>query len=254
MNVVIAEDEPLAADRLIDLLKACDPTINIVYHADSVDELLTFFRSGKKADLLMLDIQLADGKSFELFDKIEIDTPIIFTTAYDQYAIQAFKHHSIDYLLKPIKKDELHFAMAKFNKLVTNQQLQPETIGKLKDLLNAASKKYKERFIIKSGNKLHFKQAEEIAYFFADGKEAYLVTRTENRRHLIDHTLEELETALNPSIFFRISRKFIVNITSIAEVRGQVTKGLEIKLNQPCEHELTISRDRSQDFKNWLNQ
>jgi DNA-binding LytR/AlgR family response regulator len=253
MNVVIAEDEPLAADRLIDLMKACDPAINVLYHADSVDELLTFFRSGKKADLLMLDIQLADGKSFELFDKIVIDTPVIFTTAYDQYAIQAFKHHSIDYLLKPVKKNELQFALTKFNRFATNQHLQPETIDALKDLLNTASKKFKERFIIKSGSKLHFKQAEDVAYFFADGKESYLVTKSENRKHIIDHTLEELEALLDPSMFFRISRKFIVNINGITEVKGQIARGLELKLNQPCEHDLSISRDRAQEFKNWLD-
>jgi DNA-binding LytR/AlgR family response regulator len=253
MNVVIAEDEPLAADRLIDLLKSCDPAINIVYHADSVEELLTFFRSGKKADLLMLDIQLADGKSFELFDKIEVDTPIIFTTAFDQYAIQAFKHHSIDYLLKPVKKTELQFALDKFKKLVPNQSNQHEALGMLKDLLDANAKKYKERFIIKSGSRLHFKHSADVSYFFAEGKEAYLVTKNENRKHIIDYTLEELEAMLDPSAFFRISRKFILNIAGIAEVKGQVAKRLEVRLNQPCDHDLSVSRDRAQDFKNWLD-
>ncbi len=253
MKVLIVEDEPLAAERLQHLLRTCEPGIEVVDLIDSVEDAVTFFRSGKKTDLLLLDIQLADGKSFEIFDKVKIDTPIIFTTAFDQYAIQAFKVHSIDYLLKPFQQSDLNCAIEKFRKISVPASLTSEDLTELKALLAKNKNTYKERFIIKSGNKLQFKQTDDIAYFFADGKTAFLVSKKENRKYLIDHTLEELENALNPKAFFRISRKFILSVDSIAEVKGLISTRLEVKLNQPCEHELAVSRDRAQDFKNWLN-
>jgi DNA-binding LytR/AlgR family response regulator len=253
MKVLIVEDEPLAAERLQHLLKTCEPDIEVVDLIDSVEDAVAFFKNEKRADLLLLDIQLADGKSFEIFDKVKIDIPIIFTTAFDQYAIQAFKVHSIDYLLKPFQQGDLNNAIEKFRKISVPNSLTSEDLIELKALLAKNKNTYRERFIIKSGNKLQFKQTDDIAYFFADGKTAFLVSKKENRKYLIDHTLEELENSLNPKSFFRISRKFIVGIESIAEVKGLISTRLEVKLNQPCEHELAVSRDRAQDFKNWLN-
>jgi len=252
MKVLIAEDEPLAAERLIGLLKECDPLLEISEHVDSVEELVRIFSAPNSIDLLLLDIQLADGKSFETFNKIQIDKPIIFTTAYNQYAIQAFKHFSIDYLLKPVKKTELQNALDKFRR-ITSKAIQPEQIALLKEALKQDKTEFKERFLLKSGNKLQFKPASEVAYFFADGKVAFLVTKKDNRKFMIDHTLEELETLLDPVNFFRISRKFIVSIDAIAEVKGLISSRLEIKLNQACEHDLTISRERVHAFKNWLD-
>ena len=253
MKVLIVEDERLAAERLQYLLRTCEQDIEVVDVIDSVEDAVTFFRSGKKTELLLLDIQLADGKSFEIFEKVKIELPIIFTTAFDQYAIQAFKVHSIDYLLKPVQQSDLNYAIEKFRKITAPISLTSEDLIELKALLAKNKKTYKERFIIKSGNKLQFKQTDDIAYFFADGKTAFLVSKKENRKYLIDHTLEELENTLNPKAFFRISRKFIVGVESIAEVKGLISTRLEVKLNQPCEHELAVSRDRAQDFKNWLN-
>jgi DNA-binding LytR/AlgR family response regulator len=252
MNVLIAEDEPLAAERLTDLLQECDPTIKVAEQVDSVKDLARFFESGKTADLLLLDIQLADGKSFEAFNKANVTAPIIFTTAYDQYAIQAFKHFSIDYLLKPIRKNELEGALKKFNQI--RQPFGNEQLSRLKQLLDQQSaRKYKERFLIKSGNKLQYKATEEAAYFFAEGKLCYLVTKKENKKFLIDHTLEELETTLDLKTFFRISRKFVVHIDAIHEIKGSVSARMEVRLSQPCEHELVVSRDRIQAFKTWLD-
>lgn len=252
MNVLIAEDEPLAAERLTDLLQECDPTITVADQVDSVKELTRFFESGKTADLLLLDIQLADGKSFEAFNKINVLAPIIFTTAYDQYAIQAFKHFSIDYLLKPIRKNDLAGALKKFNQI--RQPWGNEQLSMLKELLDQQNaKKFKERFLIKSGNKLQYKASDEAAYFFAEGKLCYFVTKRENKKFLIDHTLEELETTLDPKKFFRISRKFVVHIDAIYEIKGSVSSRMEVKLPQPCEHELIVSRDRIQAFKTWLD-
>ncbi|MBX2961260.1 MAG: response regulator transcription factor [Cyclobacteriaceae bacterium] len=251
MKVIVAEDELLAAERLIGLMKECDPSTEIAHQVDSVEDLTKIFKQPHSIDLLLLDIQLADGKSFEAFDKVQIDVPIIFTTAYDQYALQAFKHYSIDYLLKPIKKEALVTALSKFKKVVAQQP--SINLHQLKEILTKSSSDFKERFLIKSGNKLQFKSANEVVFFFADGKVAYLVTKGENRKYIIDHTLEELMELLDPERFFRISRKFIVCIDAIAEVKGLISSRLEVKLNQPCEHDLTVSRDRVQEFKSWLD-
>ena len=253
MNVLIAEDEPLAADRLAALLKECEPALTIKDQVDTVEGIVQFYNSGSGIDLLMLDIQLADGKSFEAFNKVDIKTPVIFTTAYDQFAIQAFRHLSIDYLLKPIQKEDLQRALDKFKLLSKPNSLTSEELRSLNDLIRKTSQTYRERFLIKAGNKLHFRHVNEAAYFYADGKATYLVTKKENRKHLIDHTLEELETSLDPNQFFRINRKFIIHIESIAEVKGLISSRLELKLTLPCDQDLSVSRDKAKAFKNWLD-
>jgi DNA-binding LytR/AlgR family response regulator len=254
MNILIAEDEPLAAERLASLLKECDSSITIADCVDSVEGLAGHFNAGNNPDLLLLDIELSDGKSFEAFTKADISTPVIFTTAYDQYALQAFKHFGIDYLLKPVQKKDLHKALEKFYTIsAQKQKIGSEEIALLKQLVRNTAMSYRERFLIKAGNKLLFKTASEVAYFYAEGKAAYLVSHKENRKYLIDHTLEELESSLDPSQFFRISRKHIIHMQSIAEIKGLISSRLEVKLNQPCEHDLTISRDRATAFKHWLD-
>ncbi len=253
MNVLIAEDEPLAAERLTKLLRECEPSLTVSEQVDSVEGLVHFYQSERPVDLLLLDIQLADGICFDAFQRTSIKTPIIFTTDHDQYAIQAFRHYnSIDYLLKPIQKQELSHALNKFKNISRTVTIGAEELRMFSQLLHK-SKSYRERFIIKAGNKLQFKQAHEVAYFFADGKACFLVTKKENRKHLIDHTLEELESSLDPTQFFRISRKFIIHIDSVGEVKGLISSKLEVKLNQPCEHELSVSRDRAVAFKDWLD-
>lgn len=251
MNVAIAEDETLAADRLVDMVTAFDPGIRIAGRFDSVLELTNFFKTNQ-VDLLFLDIQLADGKSFELFNKVEMLTPVIFTTAFDQYALQAFKHHSIDYLLKPIQDHELHAALKKFKMLRAAQTFDGKQWEVLKELVKIPAQSYKQRFLVKSGNKLLYKQTSQVCCFFADGKLAYLVT-TDNKKFLIDHTLEELERILNPESFFRISRKCIINIDSVSEVKGSVSAGMEVLLNQKLDFATSVSREKIIDFKKWLD-
>jgi DNA-binding LytR/AlgR family response regulator len=253
MNVFLAEDEALAAERLVKMIGDYDSSIIIAAQADSVSDIITFLKSGKPVDLMFLDIQLADGKSFEIFNALHTDVPIIFTTAYDQYALKAFKLHSIDYLLKPVQKEELASAIDKFKRLQTKAALTSENIQSLKELIEPKSVSFKQRIVVKAGNKLQFRQAEEVSYFFADGKEAYMVTQKENRKHLVGYTLEELEKLLNPDDFFRISRKFIVRADAIAEVKGTMTTRLEVKLSQSIEHSLAVSRERVSDFKKWLD-
>jgi len=253
MNVLIVEDEALAAERLVSLLKQSGESFVLQDTLDSIEETVSFFSSGKKTDLIFLDIEIADGKSFEIFNRVTIDAPIIFTTAYDQYALQAFKHFSIDYLLKPVQQEDLNAAINKWKRITSQSDRFNDQILQLKDWLNKEKTKPKERILIKSGNKLQYKATNEIAYFFADGKEVYIYSLKENKKYLVDYTLEQLETLLDKQKFFRISRKAIVNADAIAEVKGLVSTRLEIKLNQHCEHDLTISRDRSGNFKAWLD-
>jgi DNA-binding LytR/AlgR family response regulator len=252
MNVIIAEDEKLAAERLEQLILDYDPRIHIIARYDSVEELVTFFKKNT-VDLIFLDIQLADGKSFELFEKVDVAVPIIFTTAYDQYALQAFKHYSIDYLLKPIQPKELNFSLDKFKNLQVNKGLDTSQWNLLKELSKATTTSYKQRFLVRSGNKLLYKPVEDVAYFYADGKLAYLVTAKENRKYLIDNTLEQLEAMLEPKSFFRISRKFIINIEAVAEVKGSVSTKMEVFLHQKADFNLSVSRDKISDFKKWLD-
>lgn len=254
MNALIVEDEVEAAERLSTLLGTCDPSINVVQTIDSVQDVVQYFNSGQKADVIFMDIQLADGKSFEIFDRVLIESPIIFTTAFDQYALQAFKVHSIDYLLKPIRSEDLTNAISKLRRLsAANLQLSSTEIYALKELIAKSGKGFKQRLLIKAGNKLHYKPTDSVCYFFADGKTTYLVGKGDGKRFIVDHTLEELERLLDPQQFFRISRKFIINFDCVAEIKGLISSRLEVRPNQPCEHDLTVSRERAHELKVWLD-
>ncbi len=253
MRVIIVEDEELAAERLVQLVKSIDPSIEVVTQLDTIADTVQFLKTQASPDLIFLDIQLADGRSFEIFEKTLVDSPIIFITAYDQFTLKAFKVNSIDYLLKPIQKEDLRLALEKFKKL-NRKGVNSEELQLLKEIVRSKFHAYKQRLVIKAGNKIQFKPTEEVAYFFADGKEAYLVSRNESRRHLIGYTLEELEKILDPKDFFRISRKFIVRADAIAEVKGLISSRLEIKLIHNTEHELSVSRERAHEFKTWLDQ
>jgi DNA-binding LytR/AlgR family response regulator len=254
MKTIIVEDEILAADRLADLIRSAEPAAIITERFDTVQDTVNFFQSGGTADLIFMDIQLADGKSFEIFTHVDVKIPVIFTTAYDQYALEAFKTNSIDYLLKPVQIEDLQRAIGKYKGLnKSGGPLGESELDAIRQLLRQSAGEYKERIMIKSGNKLQYKPVDSAAYFYADGKAVYMAVRGEGTRYLIDHTLEELEKILNPRFFFRISRKFLVNFNAIAELRGLVSSKLEIKLNQPCEHELVVSRERAADLKVWLD-
>ncbi len=253
MNVLIIEDERLASERLVTLLKQTGEPFSVLGILESIEEAVNFLSSGMKPDLLFMDIELGDGKSFEILNRVTVEAPIIFTTAYDQYALQAFKHFSIDYLLKPVQQKDLQAALNKWRKLIIQPVNVPEQMRQLREWLNQEKPKHKERLLIKSGNKLQYKSTEDVAYFYADGKEVYIFTRNENKKFLVDYTLEQLESRLDKHKFFRISRKAIVNADAIGEVKGLISKRLEVKLNQVCDHDLTISRERAASFKAWLD-
>jgi len=253
MNVLIVEDESFAAERLTDQLLKYDSSINVLKIIDTVEEASSFMKKNESSiDLAFLDIQLADGKSFEIFSSIEYFKPIIFTTAYDQFTLDAFKLNSIDYLLKPIKYKELKAAIEKMDKIngSSTATISKEAIDKL--LSN--QKTYKKRFIVKFGSNIRFKESDDIAYLRADDRLCHLIERKTGKQFLIDHTLEELDSnLLNPNKFFRINRKFIVNIDAVENIKTLHNKSLKLKLSIPTTDELTVSRNRVKDFKNWID-
>ncbi|MEM8567068.1 MAG: LytTR family DNA-binding domain-containing protein [Bacteroidota bacterium] len=255
MNVLIVEDEQLAVERLEKLIRDYDPSINVLYTVDTVNEAAAFMSSHQdRLDLVFLDIQLADGKSFEIFGKINYSKPVIFTTAYDEYALKAFKLNSIDYLLKPIKYEELDAAINKFKELSKNSGSQPVVDNELlMSILQKGERSYKQRFVVKFGSRIQFKKSDEIAYFYAEDKICYLISSTSGKRYVIDHTLEELDDQLlNPGKFFRINRQYIICIDSVKEIKSRDNR-LEVLLSVPSDGLLTVSRGRTSDFKDWLN-
>lgn len=251
MNVIIIEDEKPAARRLQRMLKEVDVEVTTMLH--SVEESLNWFLNNEHPDLIMLDIQLSDGLSFEIFEEIEIKSSIIFTTAYDEYALKAFKLNSIDYLLKPIDEDDLVHAINQFkekNNAVNRRTFDIESIREL--LTNPLEKAYKKRFTIKVGQHLKIIDINDIEGFYSENKATYIHTN-QNRSYLLDETLEQLETQLDIAKFYRVSRKFLINIDAIKDIISYSNSRLQIKLNHFTEFDIIVSREKVKDFKNWIS-
>lgn len=250
MNVLIIEDEKPAARRLARLLSELNVEVSTMLH--SVEEAVEWFQKNEHPDLIFLDIQLSDGLSFEIFDVVEVRSAIIFTTAYDEYALQAFKLNSIDYLLKPIDDEELESAVKKYQNLKPDRsQIVLDFDDIKKFLVNPLEREYKKRFTIRLGQHLKIINADEIECFYSENKGTYAATK-EGRNYLLDTTLENLENELSPQIFFRVSRKFYVNINHIKDIVSYTNSRLSIKLNRFNEQEIIVSRERVRDFKLWL--
>ena len=250
MNVIIIEDEKPAARRLSRLLSEFDVEVSTMLH--SVEESITWFEENEHPDLIFLDIQLSDGLSFEIFDEVDVQSSIIFTTAYDEYALQAFKLNSIDYLLKPIDDEELEIAVKKFKALKPETQKLSLDFNAIKKLLvNPIEREYKKRFTTRVGQHLKIINADEVECFYSENKGTYAAT-SDGRNYLLDTTLENLESELEPKIFFRVSRKFYVNINHIQDIISYTNSRLKIKLNRYIEQEIIVSRERVRDFKLWL--
>ncbi len=250
MNVLIIEDEKPAARRLNRMLGELGVQINEMLH--SVEESIAWFQENEHPDLIFLDIQLSDGLSFEIFEHVQISSAIIFTTAYDEYALKAFKLNSIDYLLKPIDEDELKSAVEKYKSQHTKQpdvQLNFDDIRKL--LVNPIDRKYKKRYTIKVGQHLKIISSEDIECFYSENKATYLHTNTK-RNYLIDGALEQVQTELDPENFFRVNRTFIVQINAIKDIVAYTNSRLKIVLNSYSETEIIVSRERVKEFKNWI--
>lgn len=253
MNILIVEDEYLAAEKLEAQIKKYDPKINIVGSIDSIRGAVKWFGSNPCPDLMLLDIHLSDGNSFEIFKKVDVKCPVIFTTAYDEYAVKAFKVNSVDYLLKPITFEELSASIDKYKALYQEQK--PAKTGfdieSLMAVLQQDQHKYKTRFLVKSGQKIRSVHIEEIAYFYAEDKIVFLLTKN-GQRFISDYTLDTLETMLDPDQFCRINRQFIVHIDAVDEVHPYLKGRLKVYVKPAIDKEILISNERAGAFKEWL--
>jgi two-component system, LytTR family, response regulator len=250
MNVVIIEDEKIAADHLENLIREIDPGIVILDRIDSIKKAVDWFMNNN-ADLIFLDIHLSDGTSFKIFEQVEIKTPVIFTTAFDQYAIKAFNLNSVDYLLKPIEKDHLKHSIDKYKELFTRKHEQSIDFS---SLLKALGKKQdlQERFLIQSGRRIKTVKIREIAYFYSTGKDTFLCT-WDNKNYSIDYSLDKIENLVDPDIYFRINRKFIVHLDAIKNMYVMSKSHLKLEIEPKPEEDTLVSFDKSADFRRWLN-
>lgn len=252
MNVLIIEDEPLAAQRLEKLVKEIRPGLIVLEKIDSIKRAVEWLKNNEAPDLILMDIQLADGISFQIFDQCEVKSPVIFTTAYDAYAIKAFKVNSIDYILKPIDLEELTAAFAKYDtmtKMPTPSDKMMESVGYAMQML---TKKYKERFVVKVGEHLKSVEVMEILFFYSLEKATFAQTK-DGRKHILDFSMEQLEGLIDPRRFFRISRKYIIAIDSIQDMISYTNSRLKLVV-KTTDDDVIVARERIQEFKAWLDQ
>ncbi|MCH7396692.1 LytTR family DNA-binding domain-containing protein [Belliella sp. DSM 107340] len=257
MKIVIVEDEPLTLNRIRNLVIEQNSENQIIATAQSIKELKEILDSLTEIDLLLCDIHLADGLSFKALKGREITFPIVFVTAYDQYAIQSFEHNCIDYILKPIQEERLLKAFEKVKNLRKEtpdfSKINSEFINKL--IQGYQEKVFKKRFLTKSGNKIRFVNTEDIAYFYSQDGLTYVYERETRKKSLIDNTLNELEkNLLDPNGFFRISRSVIINLDDLLEMKLIQNGRMKLLMHTQPETDIIVARDRLNDFKNWINQ
>jgi two-component system, LytTR family, response regulator LytT len=252
MQVLIIEDEPLAASRLTMLLQEIDMDIQVLAVLDSVEESVDWFRSNQQPDLVLLDIELADGISFSIFSQVELHCPVIFTTAYDQYALEAFKLFSIDYLLKPVNAEALERAVKKYRSFTAYNSITSQ-IREVIQSIRKPEKQYRNRFLVKTGSRMFFVESCQAAYFVSEGKTVFLLTR-EGMRFPLDTTLEKLQEDLDPRDFFRLNRSVICSIHAIREIKSYHNSRLKISLLAGSHSdEAVVSRERVSAFKSWAD-
>ncbi|MDJ1504560.1 LytTR family DNA-binding domain-containing protein [Xanthocytophaga agilis] len=253
MKTLIIEDEYPAAERLEKMIHKADADIQIIGVLDSIAAAGNWFSVNPLPDLIFSDIQLSDGLSFQIFELFSVKAPIIFTTSYDEYAIKAFKVKSIDYLLKPIKQQDLEDALAKFKEMqnVFSPSDYALRIESLLDNLHTSGKKYKNRFLVKQHDQLIPIAQEEIAYFLTANEMVCLI-RKDGRQFLVDYTLEELDKLLDPQHFFRLNRQFIASLSSITRIHTYFNGKLKLELKPEASQEVLVSREKAQLFKDWM--
>ena len=249
MNIIIIEDEKPAARLLQRKVEKLGLQVNTMLH--SVEEAIAWFQNNPHPDLIFLDIQLSDGLSFEIFEQIDIKSAVIFTTAYDEYALRAFKLNSIDYLLKPIDEEDLEVAVNKFKARTQAQNISLDFEAIKRMLVNPVEKEYKKRFSVKIGQQLKVISIDEVECFYSENKGTYIHT-LDNRDYLIDSTLEVVEAEINPKEFYRVSRKFIVPLKAVKEIQVYSNTRLKIILPTYKDDEVIVARERVGDFKEWI--
>lgn len=254
MRVLIIEDEMIAAQRLQEMILDIDNSLEIIERLDSISSSISWLSSNTAPDLIFMDIQLADGLSFEIFEKIDTDSPIIFTTAFDQYAIKAFKLNSLDYLLKPIVLSDLKNAIEKFKKDVNKQSLNMVETKQLIDALSLQSRqKYKEQFVVKVGDHIKTVQVSEIKYIYSQDKTTYAQPK-DDHKYILDYTLDQIETLIDSNDFFRINRKYIIKQSQIADIIIFSNSRLKLEIkDDKGQEDMIVARDRVSDFKKWLD-
>ena len=252
MNILIIEDEPQAAQRLETLVKELLPTSHILDKIDSVKRSVQWFKNNPSPDLVLMDIQLADGTSFQIFEQCEVKCPVIFTTAYDEYALKAFKVNSIDYILKPVDKNELQLALKKLESLTGNSDGTRKLLNSIGEVVQKLSRKHKERFVIKVGEHLRTIEVKDILYFHSQDKATFCHT-IDNRNHILDFTLEQLEEMIDPLAYFRVNRKYFVRAEAIQDIISYTNSRLKLVLRNSSDSDVIVARERVQEFKQWLD-
>ncbi len=251
MNILIIEDEEPAVQRLKKILLEIEPESKILDVLVSVRSAIEWFKTHAAPDIILLDINLADGSSFEIFSVINVESPIIFITAFDEFAIQAFKLNSVEYLLKPVKKEELVAAINKYKKLHSSNSSMPD----LKMLIDTIQKKqepFKKRFLIRYGEHIKAIDTEQVAYFYTEEKINFLKTK-DDHTYPVEYNLDKLETMLDPDRFFRINRQFIISIDSIVEMFSFSKSRVKVNLKPAIKMDTVVSTERSPHFKEWLS-
>jgi two-component system, LytTR family, response regulator LytT len=260
MRILIVEDEDLAVKKIQKTLSSVDSDAEITGITDSIKSTVEWLQQNPQPDLILMDIELADGQSFEIFNLVDVKSPVVFTTSYDEYALKAFKVNSIDYLLKPVQKDELQSALNKYKKIKStyaadappaeNRDVSLDSL--VKELQRKLQpKEYRKRFLVKHAQKLVSIEIEEIAYFFSDGRLNFFKT-TDNRKFVVDYTMDELEDMLDPAQYFRISRSFYVSVNSIDKIDDYFGNRLILQLKPAVDKEALVSREKVTDFKKWM--
>jgi len=260
MHVLIVEDEPLAVKKLVRLLEEVAFDVQVAGTAGSIAAAVVWLETNPAPDLIFLDIELSDGQSFEIFQRTRVKSPVIFVTSYDEYALQAFKVNSVDYLLKPVQREDLTRAIGKYRdlKLQYGREASPVTSSIETLLLSLAggekaahSKEYRARFLVKHLQKFVTVEVADIAYFWSEGRVNFFKTRS-GQKHLVEYTMEEIEGMLDPRDWFRVSRQFIVRASAVREIHPYFNNRLKLHLSPPEPEEVLVSRERVGDFKNWM--
>lgn len=252
MNILIVEDEPEAASRLSKILRELRPETNLLAAIDTVKGAVKWIKDNPSPELIFMDIQLADGLSFEIFEQVDIKAPVIFTTAYNEYALKAFKVNSIDYILKPLDKNEVAAAFKKYEHLTGQIQSRDKMIESIGAAMQMLTKRYKERFVIKVGEHIRSIEVNDVLYLYSLEKTTFAVT-SDSRKHVLDFTLDQLESLLDPSRFFRINRKYIVTLVSIKDMISHTNSRLKLLLKSSEDDDVIVARERVQEFKDWLD-
>lgn len=259
MKILIVEDEELAVKKLKKTLSSVDEAADVVGETDSIQSTVNWLQSNPTPDLILMDIELADGQSFEIFNHTQVKSPVIFITSYDEYALKAFKVNSVDYLLKPVQKEDLQAALEKYREMkkIYTPEPEPASNSISLDLLvkelqqKLQTKEFRKRFLVKHGQKLVSVEVGEIAYFFSDGRLNFFKT-FDNKKFVVDYTMDELNDMLDPERYFRISRSFFISVDSVAQIHDYFGNRLLLHLKPETDKEAIVSREKVTDFKTWL--